>query len=58
MPSNAAAPHRTRAKSSNASERAAKDSADARIAQRRLHDLKAGKTSAIPAAEVYKKLGI
>ncbi|MCA0212314.1 MAG: hypothetical protein LCH79_03955 [Proteobacteria bacterium] len=52
-------------KSANPSRRAAqvleqwaKDAADARIAQRRLRDLKAGKTKATPAAEVYKKLGI
>lgn len=52
-------------KSSDPSRRAAQvleqwaeDAADARIAQRRLRDLKAGKTKAIPAAEVYKKLGI
>lgn len=37
---------------------AAKDATDARIAQRRLRELKAGKTRAIPAEEVYKKLGI
>ncbi|MDO8280086.1 MAG: hypothetical protein Q7T63_18445 [Burkholderiaceae bacterium] len=36
----------------------AEDAADARIAQRRLRDLRAGKTKAIPAVEVYKKLGI
>ena len=52
-------------KSSDPSRRAAQvleqwaeDAADARIAQRRLRDLKAGKTKAIAAAEVYKKLGI
>lgn len=39
-------------------ERWAEDAADARIAQRRVRGLKAGKTKAIPAAEVYKKLGI
>ena len=36
----------------------AEDAADARIAQRRLRDLKAGKTKAVAATEVYKKLGI
>lgn len=52
-------------KSSNPSRRAAQvleqwaeDASDARIAQRRLRDIKAGKSKAIPAAEVYKKLGI
>lgn len=52
-------------KSSNPARRAVKileqwaeDAADARIAQRRLRDLKAGKSKAIPSAEVYKKLGI
>ncbi|MGB4118481.1 MAG: addiction module protein [Polaromonas sp.] len=52
-------------KSTNPARRAAKileqwaeDAADARIAQRRLRDLQSGKTQAIPAAEVYKKLGI
>ena len=52
-------------KSTNPARRAARileqwaeDAADARIAQRRLRDLKTGKNKAIPAAEVYKKLGI
>ncbi len=52
-------------KSTNPARRAAQileqwaaDAADARIAQRRLRDLKAGKTKAVPAAEVYKKLGV
>ncbi len=52
-------------KSSDPSRRAAQvleqwaeDAADARIAQRRLRDLKTGKSKAIPAEEVYKKLGI
>jgi predicted DNA-binding protein len=52
-------------KSTNPARRAAKileqwaeDAADARIAQRRLRDLQSGKTKAIPAAEIYKKLGI
>jgi hypothetical protein len=52
-------------KSTNPARRAAKileqwaeDAADARIAQRRLRDLQVGKSKAVPAAEVYKKLGI
>lgn len=52
-------------KSTNPARRAAKileqwaeDAADARIAQRRLRDLRSGKSKAVPAAEVYKKLGI
>lgn len=34
------------------------DQHDARIAMRRVRDLKAGKTKAIPAEQVYAKLGI
>ena len=52
-------------KSTNPARRAAKileqwaeDAADARTAQRRLRDLQSGKSKAVPAAEVYKKLGI
>lgn len=52
-------------KSTNPARRAAKileqwaeDTADARIAQRRLRELQSGKSKAVPAAEVYKKLGI
>lgn len=52
-------------KSTNPARRAAKileqwaeDAADARIAQRRLRDLQSGKSKAVPAAEVYKNLGI
>jgi hypothetical protein len=52
-------------KSTNPARRAAKileewaeDAAAARIAQRRLRDLQSGKSKAVPAAEVYKKLGI
>lgn len=34
------------------------DLADARVAMRRWRAIKAGKTKTIPAAEVYKRLGI